>query len=65
MAAFFTPARLLRIVLYLVAGMLVGTLLARASDALWWQVLPWVLLAMFWAFLISRHLRHARGRRRS
>lgn len=65
MAAFFTPVRLLRIAIYLAAGLLVGTLLARAGDALWWQLLPWVLLALFWVFLIRRHLRLARGRRRS
>ena len=54
------------------AGLLAGTFtvvgifaagpLSRASDALWWQVLPWVLLAGFWAYLLVRHRRRPHGR---
>lgn len=43
-------------------GIVVGVLLGRASDALWWQVLSWVLLAGFWAYLLVRHRRRPHGR---
>lgn len=43
-------------------GIVVGILLGRASDALWWQILPWVLLAGFWALLLVRHRRRPGSR---
>lgn len=55
MTGFFTPARMLRLALYLVLGMLAGTLLARAGDSIWLNMLPWVVLAAFWVFVIVRH----------
>lgn len=45
-----------------VLGIIVGVLLGRASGALWWQILPWVLLAGFWAYLLVRHRRRPRVR---
>ena len=42
-----------RVVLATLLGIAASALLARASDALWWQVLPWVLLAAFWAYLLQ------------
>jgi hypothetical protein len=38
-------------------GMPLGGWLSERSDAAWWQTLPWVLLALFWAgigFLLWR-----------
>jgi hypothetical protein len=38
----------------LVAGWAIdafGDWMSARSDALWWQVLPWVLLAVFWAIV--------------
>jgi uncharacterized membrane protein YfcA len=49
---------LLRLVAVTVIGIVAGALLARVSDSLWWQVLPWILLAGFWIFLLRR--RHRR-----
>lgn len=50
-----------RLVLSVIAGLMVALLstltsvatwLSSRSDALWWQLLPWALLAALWTFLI-------------
>ena len=48
---------LLRLIAVTVIGIVAGALLARVSDSLWWQVLPWILLAGFWIFLLRRQRR--------
>lgn len=48
------PPRRLRLALSVVFGVVVASLLARLSDAWWWQALPWVLLAGFWILLLRR-----------
>lgn len=37
----------------------VGARLSDLSDALWWQLTPWALIALFMAFLIYRIRRHS------
>jgi hypothetical protein len=44
----------LRVGVALALGVGVAGLVARASDALWWQLLPWALLAAFWVVLLLR-----------
>lgn len=51
-----------RVSIFAALGIGLGVLLGRASDALWWQILPWVLLAGFWAYLLVRHRRRPDGR---
>lgn len=46
--------RRFRLALSVVFGVVVASFLARLSDAWWWQVLPWVLLAIFWILLLRR-----------
>lgn len=49
------PRRMLRILLIAVAAAYVGSALGEWAGSLsgagWWQALPWLLLALFWAGL--------------
>lgn len=38
----------------------IGSWLSSRSDALWWNVLPWVLIGLIWVFMI-RIFRGHRG----
>lgn len=38
----------------------IGTWLSSRSDALWWNVLPWILIGLIWFFMI-RMFRNRRG----
>ncbi len=44
----------IRISAFTALGIVVGIFGGRASDVWWWQILPWVLLAGFWAYLLIR-----------
>jgi uncharacterized protein (DUF983 family) len=53
-------ARVARILIVLMVGVAVvlgWPWLTTVQDERWWQVLPWVLLAAFWAYLIVLHRR--------
>lgn len=39
----------------------IGSWLSSRSDALWWNVLPWVLIGLMWIFVI-RSVRQHSGR---
>lgn len=43
-----------RLIVAVILGIVAGAVLARLSDSLWWQVLPWALLAAFWVFILGR-----------
>lgn len=47
----------LRVGLTFSLSLAVAAVLGRVSGALWWQLLPWVLLALFWVYLLLRHHR--------
>ena len=58
-----TRLPVLRLAAFTILGIAAGAALARVSDSLWWQVLPWVLLAGLWILLLRRRHRPELTRR--
>lgn len=38
-----------------------GSWMAGLSDALWWQILPWVLIVLIWIYLLRMFRRRGRS----
>jgi hypothetical protein len=47
----------------MVVGPPIGEFLGGLHDAAWWDTLPWVLLAVFWAIVAPKAWRQFRERR--